>query len=425
MIKKLRRQFVSFVMLSVMFVVAVSVSFLYLFTKNSIDRDTFSFLLTIASDPGQSHQKPSAEMDDIVLPNFTLMADHASGEISVIEKSHSYDLSDQSFLSELVSIAEKAKRGKYSLPDNENSERFQNLTVEKTGDIRKYDLRFLSVKGPGDSSIIAFADVSSETIALRNLRRTCAVIGYLLFVVIHFLSVFLGNIAIKPVEEAWKRQRQFVADASHELKTPLTVILTNSELLQSDDFSGEQKKGFVSAIRDMSEQMRGLVESLLNLTRIESEESFFAELDFSSAVADVVLPFEPLFFEKGLSIESRIEPELKVMGVESELRQTVEILLDNAQKYCYPNSKTEITLARQGGRCLLSVSEPGDELSPEDRKKIFSRFYRVDKTRSSDGSYGLGLSIARDIVEKHSGKIYAESSGGINTFCVQLPLTGK
>lgn len=173
----------------------------------------------------------------------------------------------------------------------------------------------------------------------------------------------------------------------------------------------------------MSRQMRGLVESLLELARVDNgtAKMTLTALDFSGLVSDAVLPFEPLYFEKGLGLDCQIEEGIKLKGSESHLRQVMDILLDNAMKYSSPMGTVRIGLKRQGSHCLLSVSNPGEQISQEDLKNIFKRFYRIDKARSMNQSYGLGLSIAEEIVSAHRGRIWAESAAGLNTFYVLLP----
>ena len=177
-------------------------------------------------------------------------------------------------------------------------------------------------------------------------------------------------------------------------------------------------------ILTMSRQMRGLVEDLLELARVDDgiARTVWTRVDLSRLVSDAVLTFEPVCFEAGLTLETDIQPDITVRGSESHLRQVAEILLDNARKYADPGGTVTVTLTRQGRRhCLLSVADPGEAISPEDLKNIFKRFYRADKARAMDHSYGLGLSIADSIVTDHHGKIWAESAGGINTFFVSLP----
>ena len=173
----------------------------------------------------------------------------------------------------------------------------------------------------------------------------------------------------------------------------------------------------------MSRQMRGLVESLLELARVDNggQNMVFSRLNFSELVSDALLPFEPVYFEKGLTLESNVEESLFVKGSQQHLKQVADILLDNAAKYASPDSTVRVILRRQGSHCLLSVASAGDAISKEDLKNIFKRFYRMDKARSMNHSYGLGLSIADSIVGKHGGRIWAESADGVNTFFVQLP----
>ncbi len=288
------------------------------------------------------------------------------------------------------------------------------------GILEEYGLRYLWVGGP--ETCLVLADVSQERAALSHLARNCVLAGCLGFGILLLVSLLLARWAVRPVERVWEQQRQFVADASHELKTPLTVIMTSAELLQNP---GETSSRQLAAnILTESRQMRGLVESLLELARVDSGAAGqdHVPLDLSRLTADAILPFEALFFERGLSLAEEIEGGITVRGCGARLRQIVEIFLDNAQKYSAPGGTVTVSLKRKGrARCLLRVSNPGEAIPGEELSSIFKRFYRLDRARSLNGSYGLGLSIARGIAEEHHGKIWAESAGGINAFCVELP----
>lgn len=314
--------------------------------------------------------------------------------------------------------------GYQDLPDGETMETVIALALQDgqtTGFLKDYRLRYQRTLTPFGQSLV-FVDVSSEIATLESLVEGCILIGLLSIAAFFGLSVLLARWAIRPVEDAWNQQRQFVADASHELKTPLTVILTNAELLQSPDYDEAARSRFVSSILTMSHQMRGLVESLLELARVDNGTTklTFSVLCFSELVQDGLLPFEPVYFEKGLTLESRVEEGILVRGSAAHLRQVLDILLDNAAKYADPGGTVTVALQHHGNHCLLKVANPGAPLSPEDLKNIFKRFYRVDKARAMNHSYGLGLSIADSLVSQHNGKIWAESKAGINTFCVQL-----
>ncbi len=297
------------------------------------------------------------------------------------------------------------------------------LSQEKdTGLLWDYELRYL-VRRTEQESVIVFADVSTESGTIRHMGVICIRVGLLALLLTFLASIQLSRKAVRPVEEAWKQQKQFIGDASHELKTPLTVILTDTELLQAGEGTEEEKSHLISSMRAMAEQMRGLVEELLTLARADqpNPEREQQSLDLSRCISDATLPFEPVFYEKGLGLETDIEAGIRVKGNDSQLRQVTEILLDNAQKYCAPATTTDLTLKRQGRAALLTVTSRGEEIEKEELEKIFLRFYRKDKARSMNHSYGLGLAIANQIVKNHRGKIWAESGNGCNKFFVRLP----
>lgn len=294
---------------------------------------------------------------------------------------------------------------------------------EQTGILKEYELRFF-VHDSHMHPSVAFKDISIENAMLAQLVRTCIFTAMLSFCVFLVISVILARWMVKPAETAWNEQKQFVADASHELKTPLTVIMTNAEMLQSGIASEEKQKQFSESILTMSKKMRCLTESLLELARSDnhSAKTVFQDIDFSSLISDAVLPFEPLYFEKGFTLECSIEDDINISGDSIQLCRLADVLLDNAMKYSFPQTAVSVTLKKHREHCVFSVSSHGEEISKSDLKNIFRRFYRIDKARSMNHSYGLGLSIAESIVKNHGGKIWAESSEGRNTFFVKLPV---
>ena len=314
----------------------------------------------------------------------------------------------------------------YDLSDNAMNVRIYNAAFadgKESGVLEQFGLRYYRAETPLELRYV-FTDIQLEQQTLRQLLRSSVAIGVTGFAGFLVLSILLAGWAVRPVERAWEEQRRFVADASHELKTPLTVILTNAEMLQEPDYDADQRQQFSASILTMSHQMRALVENLLQLARADCGQTkqAYSRLDWSDLLETAVLPFEPLYFEQGLMLQTQIDPRLAVTGNEAQLRQVAEILLDNARKYSAPGSTVRLILRSQGRQAVLALESPGQPLTPDQCRDIFRRFYRVDEARSRDGSYGLGLSIAEGIISDHRGKIWAEGRDGGNTFFVTLPL---
>ena len=397
MLKKLRIKFVCVNMLLVTVMLTVILALVFRSTVRSLESASVQMLRAQAADP-LPPGRPGEPPQGMRLPFFTIQAG-PRGDLEASGGGY-YDLSDEALLRELADAAWSAG--------------------EQIGVLRDYGLRFCLA--PGGRRIV-FADISGERAALGSLARSCLAAGCTAFLGFLGVSLLLARWAVGPVEAAWTRQRQFVADASHELKTPLTVILTNAELLGDPAWGPADRERFSRNILTMARQMRGLVESLLELARLDAGGLDAAPklLDLSALVSDAVLPFEPVYFERGLELACRIEAGVRVRGSEARLRQLADILLDNAAKYAAPHSQVTVTLARRGGRSLLSVSSAGAPIPAEELESIFLRFYRADKARRRDGSFGLGLSIAREIVQAHRGRIWAESGDGRNVFHAELP----
>lgn len=400
MLKKLRLKFILINMTIVTIMLGVIFGLLYYSTSRNLERESMQMMETVAMNPMQL-RPPNKPHDDVRLPYFSVMINHV-GEATEIGGGF-FDMSNKEFLRELLQVT------------------FD--THKNIGVLKEYNLRF-SLKELPMGQCIVFADMTSEQSTLRNMVRTFLMIGSAAFLAFLIISILLARWAVKPVDRAWQQQKQFVADASHELKTPLTVIQTSAELLHAPDCPEADREPLSGSILTMSSQMRGLVENLLDLARIDngSVKEECSIVSFSDIISDAAMMFEPVFFEKGLPLRYEIEPDIQVNGISAHLKQLIGILMDNAGKYASPGGETFVKLSRgTHKRCLLEVSDQGEPLSQEDLKNIFKRFYRADKARSMNHSYGLGLSIAQAIAEEHHGKIWADSEDGYNRFTVELP----
>lgn len=400
MIRRLRIKFVCINMTLVMAMLLTILVGLYQFTAADLEESSITYLKSTV----QSQMIPGRPGSGVTQLGFVLQ-EQPDGSVLVIG-GDSFDLSDEELVADIYRQAAAAE--------------------DTVGVLSGYCLRFYREEGHlGDR--YAFADITAEQSALRGLLTTCLLIGAGGFLGFLLISILLARWAIRPVEAAWKQQRQFVADASHELKTPLTVILTNAELLQSPDHSPEEKLRFADSILQTSQQMRGLVEALLQLARGDrgGQKTTLTRLDMSALTENALLPFEPLYFEQGLMLQSSVEPGLEVMGDPAALLQVVNILLDNGQKYSQPGGTAELTLSRQGKKVALRFFTPGQPLTAQQCRDIFKRFYRVDEARTSSSSYGLGLAIAQNVANDHGGQIWAEAAAEGNVFWVTLPEAGK
>ena len=398
MIKKLRIKFICIVMAIAMLMVGGILGVVIYFTGANMEMQSDRMMRTIFANPFQLGNVGKPVGDEVRLPFFTVQIGNR-GELITTGGGY-FDLSDKEYLQEIVDLALRDGR--------------------ESGKLEQYDLRYLRSVSPMGVTIV-FADTATEAATIKSLVYSSVFIFLAAMLVFLGISILLSRWAIKPVARAWEQQRQFVADASHELKTPLAVIMANAELMQNEE-AAEQTRKFSQNILSTTYQMRSLVENMLEMARVDNGtvKMAFAPLDMSQLIWDAVLSFQLLYEEKAMVLESTIAEGITVHGSESHLYQVMDVLLDNGLKYATSGTVT-VELTSQGRSCLLSVKNPGEPISREDLKNIFKRFYRGDSARAMNGSYGLGLSIAESIVQGHKGKIWAESKNGYNTFFVQIP----
>lgn len=296
---------------------------------------------------------------------------------------------------------------------------------ESDGRLKDLNLRY-SIRTRDNLVEVGFADLTWEQSAIRQQVLNALLVFAIALLGFFVVSFFLSRWLVRPVERSWQQQQQFVADASHELKTPLTVLLADADILIShqDDTIANQRK-WVEHIQEEGLRMKGLVQDLLFLARGDAaagRERPQGEVPLSDLCWNCLLSFEPLAFEQGLVLDSDIAENVSVTGSEEELRRLIAILLDNACKYCAPEGRVTVTLTG-GERAVLTVHNDGEPIPAEAQSHLFERFYRVDASRErSQGGYGLGLAIAAAIVEGHRGKISVQSGPGEGTaFTVVLP----
>lgn len=423
MIKKLRRKFICMNLTVISLILIAILCTVIYSTSHNLAQNDLDLMLRLAQEPPQSDQSglPDGRPPEALRQSYLIIHLNTQGAITATENVR-FSLSDDTDYESLIHAARNAKTSAF--PNNGVPVPDSDTAQSEIGRLSAQQLRFLHMHNGQSGETYVFLDISGSQAILATLARNCLFIGLGTFVIFFAISVLFARWAVRPVENAWEDQKQFIADASHELKTPLTIILTNAQLLRSPDFDETQKQRFSDNILDTATRMRTLIEGLLDLSRADRGilHSDVTDLNFSELVEQQLCIYEPIYFEHGLTLQQELADDIHVSGSPTQLTQVLDILLDNADKYALPASQIRVKLNVAHHSCLLSVTTAGDPLSAKDQVAIFKRFYRVDQSHSDSSSYGLGLSIADTIVRAHHGEIYARSGAGKNTFFVRLPL---
>ena len=405
MIRKLRWQFVGVCMALVLTVLAAVFAAAYhAVRQNIVDLSRQVLTQVIREDGSGSAPGVSVEIggDRLLLPYFTV---NIWGGTAYITGGTYANLEDTDALRDILSQCLE-----------------QNQTE---GTVEDYHLRYL-VEDNGLYRKLAFVDMSMEQATLARVIRSYLVIALAALLVLLGIAAAASRWVTRPVERAWRQQRQFLSDASHELKTPLTVILSNAELLEGAALP-EKPARWSGNIRCEAEQMRTLVEQMLTLARADNgvRPAAMEPVNFSDVATECVLSFEPVAFEAGKPLEDHVAEDVTVTGDRDRLRHLISILLDNAVKYGAPGGTITLTLERTERQARLTVANPGDPIPPEHLPHLFERFYRADSSRGEQSGFGLGLSIADTIAREHKGSLRAESDAVSTRFIFTLPSVDK
>lgn len=398
MIKKLRLKFIIIIMSILLFVFALILITLNIFTSRSGEMQNKAIMNALADNDGRM---PLRSVEFLPFPNnppgspspymynsiLSVKMDKDNNIIDILTSTGS--VKDEINLDDIISSVLKMKNnyGKVSS--------FHYLWKEKTY-----------------GKIIILKDNSMETSLSDRLLRISLIIGGISLFILFFISLFLSRLIVKPVEESFNKQKQFISDASHELKTPLSVISVNADVLENE--IGPNK--WLSYIKSESARMNGLVNQLLSIARMDDAKRTLnmTNFDLSKAIYQILLPFESTAFEQEKVYTYDIEESLIYNGEPESIKQMAAILIDNAIKHTDKYGKIHVSLKRSPSTKLtFEVYNTGKGIDPAENEKIFERFYCSDYSRSREsGGYGLGLSIAKSIVEAHHGRISVQSKPG-------------
>ncbi len=269
--------------------------------------------------------------------------------------------------------------------------------------------------------IYVFLDVSRELDAFQSFLTSSIVISLIGIAVIFALLIILANYIFKPIIESYEKQRRFITDAGHELKTPLAIIKANAEVIEIE--SGESQ--WTESIKNQSTRLTKLTENLIRLSRMEegAQSSMHSQFSLSDTVSEIAESWSTVAQTQGKSLVYYTEPDILLKGAKNDIAQLCSILLDNAIKYSSEETEITLNLERTALGAILTVSNATDSIEVGNLNVLFNRFYRRDNSRNSGkGGFGIGLSLAKSIVQNHKGKISAASEDGKSvTFTVVLP----
>lgn len=294
------------------------------------------------------------------------------------------------------------KNDHHEIYSNDELQEIALKVINKNNDYGKINELIYYKMDKGDYLLISFMDNTLMQDSMNTLFRYTLIVGAIMIAILFFLALYLAKRIVDPLEISYQKQKQFISDAGHELKTPLAVISTNAELLQREIGNNQ----WLDNIQYENERMSQLVIQLLELAHSENPNIIMEHLDLSNLINGDILTFESVAFENGLIINSDIQDNIMFLGNKHQLNQLITILLDNAIKHSEQGKEIQIKLKQNNNQIYLNVINDGIAIPKEQQALLFERFYRLDEVRNDEEKhYGLGLAIAKAIVETHHGKI--------------------
>ncbi len=395
MFKKLRNRFLLLLMTTVTVLLAMFFFAVVAFYNENANRRNMEILDRGFNIHESSNPKEGLENTDRFSPVFSVDLKE-SGQIDSI---HSTFNMDSLFYDGLVSIVKKEDKGSGSIFYNKMTFMYKTFSLDI-------------------GQRIVFLDVSRDVQVAANMIYFFIWSSLPLLLLIFLISKYFADKAIEPIKDSFDRQNQFIADASHELKTPLATINANASVLL-DSATDEQRK-WLSFIKDETIRIEKLTSGLLYLSREPVAKSERERCNLSQIINGVLMPLEAVLFEKQIDLSNEVENDVFVQASEEQLRRLIGIFVENAVKYT--ENKLSVKLQKQAKNAVITLSNNGIGISSEDLDKIWDRFYRTDKARKHKGGFGLGLAMAKSIVAELGGNVKVSSvPNELTTFTIILP----
>jgi signal transduction histidine kinase len=394
MLKKLKKKFVFATMISLTVVIGIIVGAINLFNYASVLSAADDMITFINQNEGKLPTKPGISIPGLDI-NFTPETPYESRYFTVKTIDGSIVSVDTTSIA-AINHDNAIKMAKFS------------LTIgAKKGFIENYRYH---INVEGNETTIIYLDCTRWLTTVNTfLVASISVSAMSLFLLFILLNIISDRI-VKPVTEGYERQKEFITNAGHDIKTPLTIIDADAELVEME--LGENE--WISDIKKQTQRLTTLTNELIYLARMDELENLpHNDFPLSDTVEEVICSFGALVKTRNIRIDTKITPALYLHGDEGAIRKMLTILLDNAIKYSPEGEIVEFRLKKQNRSIVIKLSNKAPNLSDDDIKHMFDRFYRSDKSRSSSGGFGIGLSVARAIVSSHKGKISAEKHGDI------------
>lgn len=400
MFKKLKYKFIMINMSLLTFVFFCIFGVIYFITWNSGERQINFSLNALIHEPNNGGPSKGGPLNNGILINL----DHNLNVINIITP---YNVDKDILVESAVNILS---------------------TESSSGVIKIEDTDFAYLKSlDGKINRIALINKSPQQNLLKNLLKTFFITGFISLIILFIISYYLAYKTIAPIKEVFEKQKQFIADASHELRTPIAIIKTNLALVSSNkDKTIESQGKWMNYIDLQTDRMSHLIDDMLSLAKLDEDKKVLnlQPININKVLENLLMSFEAVFFENKIELENNLKDNFFINGDLEEIKKLFNILMDNAIKHTFPNGTITIISSKLKSKMEIIITNTGEGIPDKDIEKIFERFYRSDESRQrKTGGYGLGLAIANAIVTSHKGKIYARSNVGKDTsFIVEFPI---
>lgn len=424
MIKKLRFKLIAVAMMAMFLVLAVIIGTINIMNYRGVLAEADEILAALAVNDGRlptEAENRNGEKENGDAPKDKEKEERREEGEGVKQKI----VNESRFFSALIGSDGQVLRTETThinaIDDAAAGEMAQAIAVSKntTGFADSYRYAVFS---RSEGKLIIFLDCARNLNTYHRFLAASLGISAVGLVAVYILILLMSRWIMRPAQESYEKQRRFITDAGHEIKTPITIIDADAEVLEMELGGNE----WLQDIRAQSRRLRDLTNNLIFLSRMEEEKAPLQMIEFplSDMVSETVQSFQAVAMTQNKQVSAEVEPMLSMNGDQKSIRQLLSILLDNAVKYSPEGGQIRLTLRRQGKGVMLQVYNTAEQMDREELPYLFDRFYRTDKSRNSQtGGYGIGLSIAQAVVQAHKGKIWAASPDGRSlTVTAVLPL---